>query len=324
MGSDLDEIRNALEELIEVSQDVTTTFVPSKRGPPKSPLEFLKQINSNFPIVYKGAAIHWAALDPLSGRQWSREYFERTMGDEIIEVAQTPLGNADAPVGNLFVEPYTKEMTMREFICALVDSKSEIVHYMQSQNSNMDTVFAKLTEDIEVDLDWATEAIGDHYENLHVQVLGKKIFRLISPIEHISVKERQLQRARYIQKNGSRIPVFDTEVIGDDFVPWPTLDPAKISDDPWATEWNCRVLTVTLEPGDMLYLPALWYHSVSQVANDEGLCCSVNMWYDMDFSNHLWPMWSFVRRISNYVTSHSPTSSQPVDENNCTLTDNST
>ena len=47
----------------------------------------------------------------------------------------------------------------------------------------------------------------------------------------------------------------------------------------------------------MLYLPALWYHKVSQSCSDEGICCAVNYWYDLDFSGGFWSMANFVRGV---------------------------
>jgi jumonji domain-containing protein 7 len=58
-----------------------------------------------------------------------------------------------------------------------------------------------------------------------------------------------------------------------------------------------RPLRATLNQGDMLYLPALWYHKVSQSCSEEGICCAVNYWYDMDFSGGFHAMSSFVRNI---------------------------
>ncbi|KAF2648796.1 Clavaminate synthase-like protein [Lophiostoma macrostomum CBS 122681] len=59
-----------------------------------------------------------------------------------------------------------------------------------------------------------------------------------------------------------------------------------------------RPLRVTLNPSDMLYLPALWYHKVSQSCSDEGICCAVNYWYDVDFGGGFWSMAGFVRGVA--------------------------
>lgn len=52
---------------------------------------------------------------------------------------------------------------------------------------------------------------------------------------------------------------------------------------------------MTLQPGEVLYLPSLWFHSVFQTPNAEGLCVAVNYWYDMDFTGPVYPLYNFVR-----------------------------
>jgi hypothetical protein len=83
----------------------------------------------------------------------------------------------------------------------------------------------------------------------------------------------------------------------DGTTPWLTVDPSSISEsgneDPLLR--SCKPLVVTLLPGEVLYLPALWFHSVSQITNSDGLCIAVNYWYDMDFSAPLYPMFNFIR-----------------------------
>lgn len=56
-------------------------------------------------------------------------------------------------------------------------------------------------------------------------------------------------------------------------------------------------MRVTLNPGDMLYLPALWYHKVTQSCSPEGICVAVNYWYDLDFSGSFWAMAGFTRGV---------------------------
>lgn len=58
-----------------------------------------------------------------------------------------------------------------------------------------------------------------------------------------------------------------------------------------------RPMRVELNEGDMLYLPALWYHKVAQKCGEEGFCCAVNYWYDLDFGGGFWAGMGFVRAV---------------------------
>ncbi|OAA52073.1 Transcription factor jumonji/aspartyl beta-hydroxylase [Metarhizium rileyi] len=66
-------------------------------------------------------------------------------------------------------------------------------------------------------------------------------------------------------------------------------------------------MRVTLNPGDMLYLPAMWYHKVSQssIPGGEGFVVAINYWYDMDFSGPVYPMVALVRAMAQRNTSKS-------------------
>jgi jumonji domain-containing protein 7 len=70
----------------------------------------------------------------------------------------------------------------------------------------------------------------------------------------------------------------------EEYVPLPMWDPDNPSENETAYSKYARPLRVLVGEGDVLYLPALWYHKVKQVSGEEGFCCSVNYWYDMDFS----------------------------------------
>jgi jumonji domain-containing protein 7 len=67
------------------------------------------------------------------------------------------------------------------------------------------------------------------------------------------------------------------------YVPFATWDPDEPEINATAYSKYSRPMRVTLEEGDMLYLPALWYHKVGQSCNAEGVCVAVNYWYDLDF-----------------------------------------
>lgn len=53
---------------------------------------------------------------------------------------------------------------------------------------------------------------------------------------------------------------------------------------------------VTLQPGEVLYLPSLWFHAVHQQADSQGLCVAVNYWYDMDYTGPVYSLYNYLRR----------------------------
>lgn len=46
---------------------------------------------------------------------------------------------------------------------------------------------------------------------------------------------------------------------------------------------TAKPFRVTVHPGEVLYLPSMWYHQVEQTPDAEGRNISVNYWYDMSF-----------------------------------------
>jgi peptidyl-lysine (3S)-dioxygenase / protease len=122
----------------------------------------------------------------------------------------------------------------------------------------------------------------DPYENLYVSVLGQKHFVLLPPVAAACVNEQDLPAATYVLDGGeeSRIwPILEAKLDEPTAsVPFATWDPDKPKIRETVLSGLCVPLRVTLNPGDMLYLPALWYHKVSQSCNEEGICCAVNYW----------------------------------------------
>ena len=54
---------------------------------------------------------------------------------------------------------------------------------------------------------------------------------------------------------------------------------------------------VTLEAGDMFYLPSLWYHRVTQSFET----VAVNYWYDMRFDSPNWCYFNFLQHLRSEV-----------------------
>lgn len=62
-------------------------------------------------------------------------------------------------------------------------------------------------------------------------------------------------------------------------VPWIPLDPLAPDLARYPNYSQARALCCTVQAGEMLYLPALWFHHVQQSHG----CIAVNYWYDMEY-----------------------------------------
>lgn len=122
-----------------------------------------------------------------------------------------------------------------------------------------------------------TAAHKDNFENIFVQIRGKKHFTLLPPVCHPCMKETRLAPATYTRKDGQLILEMDPN---SETVPFSTWDPDTPPED---SHWSslAKPQKVTLEPGDMLYLPAMWFHKVAQSVDPEdpeGIVVAVNYW----------------------------------------------
>lgn len=125
----------------------------------------------------------------------------------------------------------------------------------------------------------------DNYENIYVQVLGQKHFVLLPPLCQPCVNEQPLTQHNYTRADNSLTMVKEEldeaqQDAGEteNTVPFAVWDPdnPETSTTPYSS--LAEPMRVTLNPGDMLYLPAMWYHKVSQSASEEGICVAVNYW----------------------------------------------
>lgn len=62
-------------------------------------------------------------------------------------------------------------------------------------------------------------------------------------------------------------------------IPWVAIDPLNPNFEKYPKYRNSTQLTVTISPGDLLYLPSLWFHHVQQ----KNGTIAVNYWYDMQY-----------------------------------------
>jgi jumonji domain-containing protein 7 len=317
-------------DLIATYHDLNPTAIDELHEEP-SPLEFMRYVARNRPFVVRKGASSW-----VSHKKWNAAYLESIIGSSPVNVAITPLGNADSILHlpdsrALFVKPFettlpfsTAQSNIRNQ--ELAQTWHHSTYYLQTQNDNLRGEYATLFKDVPASMSWARIALEndpdainfwlgnsasttalhkDNYENVYVQVLGKKHFVLLPPVEAPCVNEVAVLAATYahdgppgadLHKKEDMVVAIDGAEEGDEsYVPFATWDPDRPEEHTTPFSKYSQPLRVTLEEGDMLYLPALWYHKVSQSCNAEGLCCAVNYWYDLDFSGGFWASSSFVR-----------------------------
>ncbi|KAF1945941.1 Clavaminate synthase-like protein [Clathrospora elynae] len=290
----------------------------------------MRYVARNRPFVIRNGAASFSAR-----KKWNATYLKDVMSGQNVNVAITPHGNADSVIslpssGSLFVKPFETEEPFQDVVDKI--QKQELdedyvgpTRYAQTQNDNLRNEYSTLFADVPKSIPFARIALEkdpdainfwlgnsksvtalhkDNYENIYVQILGRKHFVLLPPVEAACVNERSVLAATYQSRTtsqGSSSLSKDNLVIAiddpEEYVPFATWDP----DAPYANttpySQSSQPLRITLEEGDMLYLPALWYHKVSQSCNHEGICVAANYWYDLDFSGGFWSSANFVRSV---------------------------
>ncbi|XP_065195925.1 bifunctional peptidase and (3S)-lysyl hydroxylase Jmjd7-like [Sycon ciliatum] len=266
-------------------------------GEPDALWFYREHVSRGVPCIWRGAVAHWPAVS-----KWSNDYLRETVGSKEVSVAITPNGYADAVREDLnrFVMPHDQLMPVSQLL-DVIERKEDFpgICYLQRQNSNFMEDFAELWKDTDLDIAWASKAFGaqpdavnlwigderavtsmhkDHYENLYCVVRGEKHFILLPPTDRPLIPHMKYASARYQLDLASReFSVVDEKDHG--VIPWIPLDPQKPDLNRWPQYRHAHPLRCTLKAGDMLFLPSMWYHHVSQ---SQG-AIAVNYWYDMAF-----------------------------------------
>lgn len=297
-------------------------------------LEFLQMVHANVPVKFtKTATPGWFKAIEL----WNSEgYLAEKLKDMSMAVAETPLGNADAPLdGRYFVQPYVRTMTGTQFFSSTQDHSTDkpVIRYMQSQDDNFPREFESIASDAPHSLDFADEALGkkpaavnlwlgkhtetvsrlhnDNYENVYIQISGQKEVYLIPPGDAYALDERFLEPAQYDAHMELVVGGSDSSSANPNRkVLFPTVDPSDPETHNEIYRRHGLVYRVVLGEGDMLYLPALWYHqlAVASVGETTGVNVSMNYWYAPSDTSGLWMRWDYVRLTALVLRGyHDPT-----------------
>ncbi|KAG0100160.1 JmjC domain-containing protein 7 [Podila epicladia] len=324
--------------LISEVQDFNLSTVERIELP--TPLDFHRYVASNRPVIITlppTATTTPRADLPASEREWSwpaftkwtNEYLSSALGEKQITVACTPNGWADAVVDDkYFAMPCEKKMTFDQFLDgmpirmrrpdqkegisqdqegkdAIVDPYQE-VRYIQLQNGNLMTEYEELMNDVPASIPFASDALGKEPDAVNFWYGDERSTTSLH-------KERQYIAATYVDT--TETPSSQTEALSPRYklepmdplthTKWIALNPAhEPREDLYEKyprfQW-CQPFRVELNPGELLYLPAMWYHQVEQEPDHEGKCIAVNWWYDMGFEGERFATAGFMSNLVQLV-----------------------
>ncbi|ORY96542.1 putative pla2g4b [Syncephalastrum racemosum] len=314
-----DKIERACISFVKEYQEINGSFVQVFEKPP-TPLEFLREcVHPNRPALIKDAFSHWPAK-----RLWTNEYLREKIGaDTPVTVATTPNGYADAVTFDpktqkeYFAMPYEQSMPFGRFLDILEGKEEDPrIHYISLQNDSLNTEYNVLASDVDADIAWCSEALGkkpdatnfwfgseesvtslhkDPYENCYAVIRGQKTFVLFPPAEYFCLHETLYPSAAYEPNDRGELELKPLE--GDQKVPWIPVDPLYPNMERYPRFQHARPIEVTVNEGDMLYLPAFWFHHVLQ-KGEQGVI-AVNSWFDCEYRNILYPSMTLFRELAN-------------------------
>lgn len=213
-----------------------------------------------------------------------------------LELAVTPYGNADSPVDSFFAKP----LTVKKPLAWLLEKfrlKDDKQYYFQSQDNNLSSLNCSAPKSLPLHTNFlgpqqaANLWIGtkgttsrlhnDNYDNIYIQVSGSKRVYLLPPCSVRDVDEQMLEPATYDEK-------MQLVTDGGPRVLFPTYDPST-------QQPRQNLFVVDLHEGDILFLPALWYHQVEIMTS--GLNMSLNYWHTPFDEERRWSSWNMTRQL---------------------------
>lgn len=156
----------------------------------------------------------------------------------------------------------------------------------------------------------------DHYENLFYVCSGQKEFVLCPPADALFLHEDVFFIGTFCT---SRSQCSDREPENQHCPSWVVVADDKqddCEDNAYKTKWiepdilkhlettgdtefpllsKAHPVKVIVSEGEMLYIPSLWYHRVTQTSETVG----VNYWFDMKFDGPNWCFFNFLQNCKS-------------------------
>ncbi|KPI38803.1 JmjC domain-containing protein 7 [Cyphellophora attinorum] len=301
LRDDSELIWSNLKTLQDDYHDYNLPVIPALPAP--TALDFSKHVVRGLPVVYDiyaGTEGSTTAGRPWRACSWTADDLQGKVKD-VVEVALTPHGNADALVDlqlddvcaagkdedRVFVQPASQMMKISDLLHELTPRPGDdeevgaLVRYLQSQNSNLDTPeFSILRKDLPDNFDFAAAVLGEP-DARNIWIGNHRSVTSVhrDPYENLYLVLRGSKTFRLwapvdevsmptrMVKTGRYVHRQGPEgdafdvVLDDDTDAIPWVDLDPLSPD-FVDPGSMR--SVTVMQGQMLYLPSGWYHHVSQ------------------------------------------------------------
>ncbi|PON89746.1 JmjC domain containing protein [Trema orientale] len=187
------------------------------------------------------------------------------------------------------------------------NTQPKVIAYAQQQNDCFRSEYSALSDDCDSDIPWASEALGchpeavniwignhlsetsfhkDHYENLYAVVTGQKHFILLPPtdVHRMYIQDYPAAQYSYFQDTGEFTLELEKPVR---YVPWCSVNPYPSAAETKDSETakfplyfrGPKPFECTVNPGEILYLPSMWFHHVRQSPDDSGRTIAFDIKY---------------------------------------------
>jgi hypothetical protein len=232
-----------------------------------APIQFYEEFERpGIPVVLTGLMDDWSAMTA-----WSREYLKRRAGHRNVSIRSEA-------VGEFTITPEAgprwkrEEVTFAEFLTRLDAPEHGRVNYLQA--TCLEETLPELLGDIRIPV-YADRArltgcrlwigpgqrVGLHYDlgqNLLAMIRGRKRLLLFDP---------------------AQLPyLYHSPIEGpNSSFPYSRLDPRNPDLARFPAFAHAQPIEVTIEPGEMLFMPSFWWHDVLS----EGENIAVNFWWDL-------------------------------------------
>ena len=167
------------------------------------------------------------------------------------EVRYAQTRESSQTVSILLTKPPTENDNFRhEYVTLLPDALKDVPFARIALQKSPDAVNLWIGNSKSV-----TAAHKDNFENIFVQIIGRKHFTLLPPLCQPCMNEQYLKPATYVRQAETFSLRLDEAA---EAVPSALWDPDHPERNQTVFSKLARPMRVTLYPGDMMYLPAMW------------------------------------------------------------------